>query len=79
MKLQTSIEWWLPYGCRVVYSGKPMTKWQWIRGTWRAYMACWSLMFYTARHLAGNPGYRLIQTMSIFKELIQVIRERKEK
>lgn len=44
MKLRTEISWWMP-GYSIVYSGSPKTRAEWIRLTWRGYLAWWSLMF----------------------------------
>lgn len=47
-KLHTEISWWMPAGCRVVYQGTPKTRAEWIRLTWRAYIACWHLTLLVA-------------------------------
>lgn len=45
MKLQSEIKWWLPFGLSIVYSGTPKTRAEWIRLTWRGYIAAWHMMF----------------------------------
>lgn len=51
MKLQRQIEWWVPGGS-IVYSGDAMTRWTWIRLTWRGYLAWWFSMGRAAYLLA---------------------------
>ena len=34
MRMQTEISYWVPGG-RLIYRGKPMTRFQWLRLTWR--------------------------------------------
>jgi hypothetical protein len=47
MKLRTEISWWFP-GHRLVYMGSPKTRVEWIRLTWRAYLAAWHVVFLVA-------------------------------
>jgi hypothetical protein len=48
MKLRTEISWWIPGG-RLVYSGTPKTRMEWIRLTWKGYLAYWKLVFIVYR------------------------------
>jgi hypothetical protein len=48
MKLRTEISWWLPFGYSIVYCGTPKTRKEWIRLTWRGYLAMWKLLFRVA-------------------------------
>jgi len=48
MKKRNQIEWWIPGGS-LVYSGTPKTRLEWIRLTWRAYLAYWQLMLIVGR------------------------------
>lgn len=43
--MQTEISWWFPGKVRVVYSGTPKSRAEWIRLTWRGYLAMWRLLF----------------------------------
>jgi hypothetical protein len=45
---RTEISWWFPGGVRLVYMGLPKTRFEWIRLTWKAYLAGWKLLFRVA-------------------------------
>lgn len=53
MKKRTEIEWWIPGGS-LVYCGTPKTRAEWIRLTWRGYLAYWQLMFRARFVLMGD-------------------------
>jgi hypothetical protein len=44
MSLQTKITWWIPGGS-LVYKGTAKTRVEWVRLTWRGYVAYWHLIF----------------------------------
>jgi len=46
--MSTEIEWWFPGGFRLVYSGTPKSRLEWVRLTWRGYIAMWQLLFRAA-------------------------------
>ena len=48
IKKRTEISWWFPGGIRIAYCGTPKTRLEWIRHTWRGYMAFWKLFFRVA-------------------------------
>jgi hypothetical protein len=51
MKQQTSFSYWFPFGLRIVYTGTPKTKVEWVRQTWRSYLAVYKLYYAAARNL----------------------------
>lgn len=53
MKLRPQISWWMPGGVRIVYCGTPKTRLEWIRLTWRGYVACWRIIFRAAQLMMG--------------------------
>jgi hypothetical protein len=44
MKKRTEINWWIPGGS-IAYIGSPKTRIEWMRLTWRGYLAWWKLQF----------------------------------
>ena len=53
MNKRSEIVWWVPGG-RLVYSGVPKTRVEWVLLTWRAYVAYWHLMAIVFRKLLQN-------------------------
>lgn len=47
MKKRSEICWWIPGGS-LVYAGAPKTRIEWMRLTWRGYLAWWQLTFRVA-------------------------------
>ncbi len=55
-KLRSEIRWWLPFGYSIAYKGSPKTRAEWVRLTWRGYVAFWHLGFLVALHMLGLRG-----------------------
>jgi hypothetical protein len=52
MKKQDKFTWWMPGKLvRLTLYGTPQTKLQWVRGTWRIYLAYWRVVVEIANAL----------------------------
>jgi len=70
-----SIYYWLP-GLRIEYRGDPKSMLAWLRLTWRAGLAAWSIWFRCARFLwsvgvVPYPSFVSVVFLEVFRNYVE--------